>query len=119
MNEIKITNYSFYDNYTIKDNGANHSTIITKMIHLAGRICERFASDIVYDAHAFMEAVENGENFDRYLFFRENGVTALRPEDVKCIEETDFIQAWHLTYNSETQEQEFTRVSIRFERRWN
>lgn len=119
MNEIKITNYSCYDNYTIKDKGTNHSTIITKMIHLAGRICERFASDIVYDANAFMKAIENEENFDRYLFFRENGVATLKSEDVECIEGTDFIQAWHLTYNAETQEQEFTRVSVRFERRWN
>ena len=27
MNEIKITNYSCYDNYTIKDKGTNHSVI--------------------------------------------------------------------------------------------
>ena len=45
--EIKISNYSCYDNYTIKDNGTNHSSIVTKMVQLAGRICERFASDIV------------------------------------------------------------------------
>lgn len=48
--EIKITNYSSFDNYTIKDNGKNHSTIVSKMVQLAGRICERFSSDIVYDA---------------------------------------------------------------------
>lgn len=119
MKEIKITNYSCYDNYTIKYKGTNHSTIITKMIHLAGRICERFASDIVYDANAFIEAVDNSKDFDRYLFFRENGVTAFAPDMIEHIEGTDFIQAWHLTYNAETQEQEFTRVSIRFERRWN
>ena len=119
MNEIKITNYSCYDNYTIKDKGTNHSTIITKMIYLAGRICERYASDIVYDANAFIKAIDNEENFDKYLFFRENGVSTLKSEDVECIEGTDFIQAWHLTYNAETQEQEFTRVSVRLERRWN
>lgn len=116
--EIKISNYSCYDNYTIKDNGTNYSTIVTKMIHLAGRICERFASDIVYDADTFIEAIENNKNFDRYLFFRENGVTAFKPKDVECIEGTDYIQVWHLIYNAETQEQEFTRVSVHFERRW-
>lgn len=116
--EIKISNYSFYDNYTIKDNGTNHSSIVTKMVQLAGRICERFASDIVYNADAFIRAIENNESFDRYLFFRENGVAALKTEDIRCIEGTDYIQAWHLTYNAETQEQEFTRVNVHFERRW-
>ena len=116
--EIKISNYSCYDNYTIKYEGSNHSTIVTKMVQLAGRICEKWASDIVYDAEAFIEAIENKEGFDRYLFFREMGVTALKPEDVDAIECIDFIQAWHLTYNAETQEQEFTRVNVRFERKW-
>ena len=116
--EIKISNYSCYDNYTIKYNGTNHSSIVTKMVQLAGRICERFASDIVYDADAFIEAIDNNENFDRYLFFRENGVTAFKPKDVECIKGTDYIQAWHLTYNAETKEQEFIRVSVSFERSW-
>ena len=116
--EIKISNYSCYNNYTIKNEGENHSTIVTKMIHIAGRLCERFASDIVYDANAFIEAIENKENFDRYLFFRENGVTTLRKDYLDSIEGIDYIQAWHLTYNAETKEQEFTRVDIRFERKW-
>ena len=116
--QIKINNYSCYDNYTIKDNGTNHSTIVSKMVQLAGRICERFASDIVYDADAFIEAINNNENFDRYLFFRENGVTAFKPEDVECIEGTDYIQSWHLTYDAETQEQEFIRTEINLERKW-
>lgn len=116
--EIKISNYSCYDNYTIKDKGENHSTIVTKMVQLAGRICERFASDIVYDANAFIEAIENQKDFDRYLFFREMGVTAFKPKDVECVEGTDYIQVWHLTFNAETQEQEFTRVNVHFERKW-
>ena len=116
--KIKITNYSCYDNYTIKDEGLNYSTIVTKMIHLAGRICERYASDIVYDADVFIKAIKNNEDFDRYLFFRENGVTAFKKEYVECIKETDYIQAWHLTYNAETEKQEFTRVNVSFERSW-
>ena len=116
--EIKITNYSSFDNYTIKDNGKNHSTIVSKMVQLAGRICERFSSDIVYDAEAFIEAINNNEDFDRYLFFREMGVTVFKPEDVECIYGNTYIQAWHLTYNAETQEQELTRVDIHFERKW-
>ena len=116
--EIKITNHSYYGNYTIKNEGKNHSTIVTQMVQLAGRLCEHFASDIVYDAEAFIEAINNNEDFDRYLFFRETGVTAFKPEDVECIDGTTYIQSWHLTYNAETQEQEFTRVDIHFERKW-
>ena len=116
MLKVKITNYSCYDNYTIKDKGTNHSDIVTKMIQLAGRICEKYASDIVYDANAFIQAIENEENFERFLFFREMGVTAFKADDVRAIDGTDYIQVWHLTYNAETQEQEFKRVNVSFER---
>lgn len=118
MNKIEITNYSCYGNYTIKGNGTNCSTIVTKMIHLAGNICGHYASDIVYDANAYMDAIDNNKDFDRYLFFGEMGVTTLSPTFIRCIRGTKFVQAWHLTYNAETQEQEFTRVRIKFVRRW-
>ena len=116
--QIKITNHSCYDNYTVKDNGENHSTIVSKMVQLAGRLCEHYASDIVYDAEAFIEAINNNEDFDRYLVFREMGVTTFKPEDIECIEGITYIQSWHLTYDAETQEQEFTRTEINLERKW-
>jgi hypothetical protein len=116
--QANIQNYSFYDNYTVSDKGDNWSRVVSKMVQLAGRYCERFASDIVYDAKSFINAIEDKTDFDRYLFFRESGVTALSPEDVKAIENTDYIQAWHLTYKAETEEQELTRVSVYFERKW-
>ena len=118
MKKVKISNYSSFNNYTVKDQGTNHSDIVTKMVQLAGRICERFASDIIYDANAFIKAIEEKQDFERFLFFREMGVTALTPEDIEAIEFTDFIQAWHLTYNAETEEQELTRVHVYFERRY-
>jgi hypothetical protein len=116
--QAKIQNYSFYDNYTVSDKGDNWSRVVSKMVQLAGRYCERFASDICYDAKSFINAIEDKTDFDRYLFFRESGVTALSPEDVKAIESTEYIQAWHLTYKVETEEQELTRVSVCFERKW-
>jgi hypothetical protein len=118
MHKVKITRYSMFNNYVVKDKGSNHSDIVTKMIHLAGRICENYASDIVYDANAFIKAIESKEDFERFLFFREMGVTALKADDVKVIEGTDYIQAWHLTYNAETEEQKFERVSVNLERVW-
>lgn len=116
--QAKIQNYSFYDNYTVSDKGDNWSRVVSKMIQLAGRYCERFASDITYDVNAFIKAIEEGQDHNRYLFFRESGVTALSLEDIKAIESIEYIQAWHLTYNAETEEQELTRVSVTFERRY-
>lgn len=116
--QVEIRNYSGFGDYSIKDNGDNHSTITNKMVQLAGRFCEHYAGDIVYDANAFIKAIEEKQNFNRYLFFREMGVTALTPEDIGAIEHIDFIQAWHLTYNAGTEEQEFTRVNVYFEKRW-
>ena len=66
--QIRISKYSCCDNYTVSDNGTNHSTIITKMVHLAGRLCEHYASDIVYDANAFIKAIEEKQNYDKYLY---------------------------------------------------
>ena len=116
--QAKIQNYSFYDNYTVSDKGDNWSRVVSKMVELAGRYCERFASDIYYDIDTFVRHINDNIDYDRYLFFRENGVTAFSLEDVKAIESTDYIQAWHLTYKAETEEQELTRVSVIFERRY-
>lgn len=116
--QIKISNYSCYDNYTTTSKGGNWSPVVSKMVELAGRYCERFASDIFYDAHSLIRAIDENRNHDMYLFFRDSGVTALAPEHIESIDGTDFIQAWHLTYNAETEEQEFTRVNVYFERMW-
>ena len=75
-------------------------------------------SDIYYDIDAFVRHIDDKVSYDRYLFFRENGVTTFTPEHLNGIEGTDFIQAWHLTYKAETEEQELTRVSINFEKRY-
>ena len=114
--KVNLTPYSCGDNYTVSYDGRNYSRIITKMVHLAGRICEQYASDIVYDASFFMDAIDNKKDYDRYLFFRESGVTALAPEDIECIRGIAFIQAWHLTYDAETEYQNFTRMHVSFER---
>lgn len=116
--QVNIQNYSFYNDYTVSDKGENWSRVVSKMVQLAGRYCERFASDICYDIDTFTSHIRDKVDYDRYLFFRESGVTALSPEDMKAIESTDYIQAWHLTYNAETEEQELTRVSVTFERRY-
>jgi len=76
-----------YDNYDVRDAGAgltngvwdvNMSDIITRLIQLAGRYCERYASDLFID-WKFSSANPDEKDF-RYgggktIFgFRENGV---------------------------------------------
>lgn len=110
-----IHNYSIDDNYTYINKGTNTSHIITAMIHLAGRLCEHYASDIVFDANSFCEAIKNDQPYDKVLFFRECGVTTLCKENLDLIKGTEYLQSWHLTYNPKTQDQIFTRVYIREE----
>ena len=114
--QIKIQNYSCYDNYTVADKGDNWSRIVTKMVQLAGRYCENYASDIYYDIDTYVRHIADKVSYDRYLFFRECGVTTFEPDMAGHIDGTEYIQAWHLTYNAETEEQEFTRVNVYFER---
>lgn len=114
VKKIKISNYSCYDNYTVMNIGSNSSDIISTMVRLAGRLCERFASDIIYYANAFTNAIKNGENYDCYLFFRENGVTALSSKNIYAIEHISYIQVWHLIYDAKTEMQKFIRVSVDF-----
>ena len=112
MKLIKINKYSVYNNYTVRNEGSNISNIVSKMIQLAGRLCEHYASDIVYDVNAFRMAVDNRLDYDKYLFFREDGVTAKSFEDIMVQHSADYIQVWHLTYDAKTQVHEFTRVSV-------
>lgn len=110
--KFKISKYSTWDDYTYTNKGNNYSSIATKMVQLAGRLCERFAGDIVYDINSYSEAIKDGESFDKILFFREMGVTTFPKEYIERIKGTDYIQSWRLTYNPETEEQEFVRVYV-------
>lgn len=116
---MNISRYGINDQYTITTHGINPSTIITKMIHLAGRLCEYYASDIVYDAVNFRHAVEHQKQYHRYLFFREGGVESFAPDELEYIadglehiEGTDYIQVWSLRYDPVSNTQTFQRIHI-------
>lgn len=114
---IKISNHSCYDN-GITSRTENVSNIIDKMVRLAAKCTENYASDIVYDAIALEAAIKAKEQFDRILFFRENGVTAWQTEmfDVLAYDSILFnwtpIQTWRLTHNPTTMETKLIRVNI-------
>ena len=89
--EIKITNYSCYDNGIVSET-ENVCNIIDKMIRLTAKVTERWASDIVYDINELTGAVKNKKSIDEIIFFRENGIitmetnklTAERYNDLLC-----------------------------------
>lgn len=115
---IKISNFSCYDN-GITSETENVCNIIDKMIQLAAKLTERFASDIVYDIEWLNDAVKEKKPLDNLLFFRENGVTTRETNELTTDEYDSllccfaFIQVWRLTHNPTTMETKLIRVSIR------
>lgn len=115
---IKISNFSCYDN-GITSETENVCNIIDKMIQLAAKLTERFASDIVYDIEWLNDTVKEKKPLDNLLFFRENGVTTMETNELTtdgydgllcCFTP---IQVWRLTHNPTTMETKLIRVSIR------
>lgn len=118
---MKITNYSYYDNYTVMSDTENISDVVDKLIRLTAKITGRYAGDIYYEIKLLYRCLEEHESYDRVLFFRENGVGAVRVEylttPVEFITPVEYIQAWRLTHDPETMTTTLTRVTIREENR--
>ena len=110
---LKITNYSCYDDYTVTSNTENISDIVDKMVRLAAKITERYASDIYYDIKSLYHCLEEHEPYDRVLFFRESGVWTVGIEDLTTMFE--YIQAWRLTHDPENTITTLVRVDVRKE----
>ena len=110
---LKITNYSCYGNCTVTSNTDNISDVVDKMIRLAAKITERYASDIYYDINSLYRCLEEHESYDRVLFFRECGVWTVSVEDLNTL--VDNIQAWHLTHDPENMITTLERVEVRKE----
>ena len=118
--EIKITNYSCYDNGIVSET-ENVCNIIDKMIRLTAKVTERWASDIVYDINELTDAIKNKKSIDNVLFFRENGVITMETNKLTVERYNDLlccftpIQIWRLTHNPDTMETRLIRVSVRKE----
>ena len=118
--EIKITNYSCYDNGIVSET-ENVCNIIDKMIRLTAKVTERWASDIVYDINELTDAVKNKKSIDEIIFFRENGVSTMETNKLTAERYNDLlccftpIQIWRLTHNPCTMETRLIRVNVRKE----
>ena len=115
MHTLNRLGYIFY----LSDNVALSQYIIDKMIQLAAKVTERWASDIVYDINELTDAIKNKESIDKVLFFRENGVTTRETNKLTAERYNGLlccftpIQTWRLTYNSDTMETKLIRVNVR------
>ena len=50
------------------------SSIYTKLIQEAGRFCDAYASDLLYDINTIEECIERQKSTTRYIAFRKYGV---------------------------------------------
>lgn len=120
MEIVKITSHVIYDKGTIS-NSDNISAVIDKMIRLAAKLTEYYASDIVYDIENLKDAVENGKEHDVLLFFRESGVTTRETETFNAEEYSVLlfnftpIQVWRLTHDPASMKTKLLRVNVRTE----
>lgn len=118
--EIKITNYSCYDNGIVSET-ENISNIMDKMVRLAAKLTERYAGDICYDMLKLNNAINEKEQLDNLFFFHKNGVTTSETnkltaelyDGLLCFFTP--IQTWRLTYNPDTMEIKLIRVNVRKE----
>ena len=67
--EIRTTGYIYNGKTTI-----NMSSIYTKLIQEAGRFCDAYASDLLYDINTIEECIEMQKSTTRYIAFRKYGV---------------------------------------------
>lgn len=110
---LKITNYSYYGDFTVRSNTENISDVVDKLVRLSAKITERYASDIYYDIKSLYHCLEEHESYDRVLFFRESGVWTVSVEDLNTL--VDNIQAWRLTHDPENMITTLVRVDVRKE----
>lgn len=70
----KVQRYSAFDNYTVRGCGENVSSIFDKLIRLAAKLTENYASDLLYELPDVHDL--GGFEFGNWLYaFREGGVS--------------------------------------------
>lgn len=92
--EIKTEGYVYHDKIEI-----NMSSIYTKLIQEAGRYCDFYASDMLYDIDKIHTIIQSGESGIVYIGFRDNGVDGNDYISVREPEEIDSV--YHAIYRVE------------------
>ena len=111
-----IHSYSSFGGYTTKSVNDNISSIMSRMVQIAGRLCEDYASDVYYSLSGYDHAVRENYNYDKLIVFQESGVIEYTIENNTVNSRPRGIQYWRLTWNPQKKEGVFTRVRLKEER---
>ena len=102
--------------YTTKSVNDNISSIMSRMVQIAGRLCEDYASDVYYALCNYDNAVRENYEYDKLITFRESGVIECKIENGTVDSRPRGIQYWRLTWNPEECAGMFKRVCLKEER---
>lgn len=105
--------YGTNNGYTTKSVNDNVSNIMSRMIQIAGRLCENYASDVYYTLCSYDDAVRENYEYDRLITFYESGVSECKIENDIVKGKPYGIQYWRLTWNPYKKEGVFTRVRLK------
>ena len=108
--------YGTNNGYTNKSVNDNISSIMSRMVQIAGRLCENYASDVYYSLSGYDCAVRENYNYDRLITFYESGVIERKIENGTVDSKSNGIQYWRLTWNPQKKEGVFKRVRLKEER---
>ena len=105
--------YSTDKGNTTKSVNDNISSIMSRMVQIAGRLCENYASDVYYTLCSYDDAVRENYEYDRLITFYESGVIERKIENGTVDRKTDGIQYWRLTWDPKKHVGTLIRVSLR------
>lgn len=90
----------------------NISSIMSRMVQIAGRLCENYAGDIYYALCNYDNAVRENDEYDKLITFHESGVIECKIENGTVDRKSDGIQYWRLTWNPKVHVGALIRVSL-------
>ena len=104
--------YSTDKGNTTKSVNDNISSIMSRMVQIAGRLCENYASDVYYALCSYDDAVRENDEYDKLITFYESGVIECKIENGILDSKSNGIQYWRLTWSPQKKEGVFTRVRL-------
>ena len=107
--------YSTGKGNTTKSGNDKISSRMSRMVQIAGRLCEDYASDVYYSLSGYDHAVRENYNYDKLIVFQESGVIEYTIENDTVNSRPRGIQYWRLTWNPQKKEGMFTRVRLKEE----
>lgn len=107
-----IRPYSTGKGNTTKSVNDDISSIMSRMVQIAGRLCENYASNIYYALCNYDNAVRENYEYDKLITFHESGVIECKIENGTVDSRPRGIQYWRLTWSPQKKEGVFTRVRL-------